>query len=190
MNTLAEELLAYLGRKGCAINLRRIVEDFRRPQQEIEANLDQLRRSGLVQILRPGEWEIKPVRAAAAEVIPPFEPSAIARAAPSPQPAVITDVQEKTMPKGTKTCSKCNLSKGVTGFPRGGGDVCRLCTKGRKPKLQGGGSAPEEENERCGAFSARDPREARQAQRCRSLRWCTRAAARRSGQDRRGDRAA
>jgi hypothetical protein len=171
--TLSVDLLEHLQRKGCAMTVLRLAEDFKKPPQVIEANLAVLRRDGRVQILRPGEWEITPAKPAAAEVIPPEPPRAIALAQPRPAPPATTDHQETTM--SYKTCEKCKGKKGPRAFDKGE-DVCRECQGGKR---QGGGSA-EAEGERQRPLRRSHRLAARRARRTR----------RRTRQDRRGDRAA
>lgn len=65
--------------------------------------------------------------------------NSVDKPAPQPEPAPPAKPTErpakrrKPAPQGKggfragRTCTKCGKAKGATGFPKGGGDVCRLC---------------------------------------------------------------
>lgn len=214
----ADELVECLRRKGCPLTVARLADELKKAPQVIEANLGVLRRAGVVQILRPGEWELAPEKHATEPITPPEPAAAIAlsrplvppastdqpvagtraftpysRLTPPPKPAATPDHQEKTM--SFKTCDKCEQKKGPRAFAKGD-PTCSECRGTNKAKPKGGGPDPEEENQRRGEIAARDPREACQAERDRALRRRHRApesrprcAARRRREDRRRDRA-
>ncbi len=66
-----EAIVECLRRKGCAMTVARLTDELTKPPQVIEANLGVLRRAGLVQILRPGEWELAPEKRSDEPPIPP-----------------------------------------------------------------------------------------------------------------------
>lgn len=161
--TLAEELLEHLRRKGCAMNVARLAEDFKKPPQVIESNLALLRRDGRVQILRPGEWEVAPEKPAASELIPPApvlapsrpqlttEAAALAVAEdrrqhekePRRLPTAASDHQETDMASQTKVCTECDKRKPIADFYAKQGK-CKPCYNARQAKLKAArtGAAP------------------------------------------------
>lgn len=127
-----DELLEYLGRKGCAMSRSRILEDLRWPGPELDNAISVLLRERKVRCPRPGEYEVvpEPLNQVVAAAPAPLASRAMETIVhkPAPPPAI---PEETTMPKGTKTCTNCKESKGATAFTKGETE-CRLCQKAGK----------------------------------------------------------
>ncbi|MGE3293845.1 MAG: hypothetical protein AB7O95_20955 [Geminicoccaceae bacterium] len=140
---LPDELVEILRRKGCAMSVARLADELKKAPQVIESNLGVLRRAGVVQILRPGEWELAPEKKSGPELIPPEPASAIA-CAPPRQPAPTTE--ETTMANLTKVCNECEKRKPVADFYANQAK-CKPCYNARqatlKAKRTGKARAPE-----------------------------------------------
>lgn len=156
---LSAEIVQLIERKSFGMKLAELQECLHKPPQQIEHAVSQLKRQGLIEQKTPGHW----TRTASAHGRTEREPQHTrivetgvvdrrpAYADPAPDAAaqfqpsgefgsgtvgpVIT--QEEPMSK-SKTCTKCGLKKGPTGFPKGE-DECRLCKKGKAPKSEAGG---------------------------------------------------
>ncbi len=158
MSPFQQELLEYLRRKQDPIGLGRIVADFRRPQPEIVANLDSLRRLGLARVPRPGEWTANPEPAPGHETIPPAPPPPPARdvtgRTPPPPPPNTTagwtpfsrlqvpvhaasapSDQEADMSSATKVCNECEKRKPTSDFYASSAK-CKPCYNARQAKLK------------------------------------------------------
>lgn len=158
MSPFQQELLEYLRRKQDPIGLGRIVADFKRPQPEIVANLDSLRRLGLARVPRPGEWTANPEPAPGHETIPPAPPPPPARdvtgRTPPPPPPNTTagwtpfsrlqvpvhaapapSDQEADMSSATKVCNECEKRKPTSDFYASSAK-CKPCYNARQAKLK------------------------------------------------------
>jgi hypothetical protein len=153
---LSAEILSYVERHEFGVKLADLQERIRRPHQEIEAAVSQLKRQQLIEQRVPGIWtrtnnntgrkEPEPVHARIVETGVAerrlLREDTIAVDTPiGPVPVVVSVfhetsaqpiTQERTMPrgKGTKTCAKCKETKGVTAFSKGE-EACRKCTAGK-----------------------------------------------------------
>lgn len=136
-----DELLEYLGRKGCALSRSRIREDLRWPEQELDAVLTLAMRDRKIRAPRPGEYEIPPRAMTSRAGETPIPPAAEALlAAPRPpvhqSRAMTTEIRHKpteetTMPIGKRPCAQCKQEKGNRAF-KPGADVCNECKEGGK----------------------------------------------------------
>lgn len=144
---LPDELVEILRRKGCAMSVARLADELKKAPQVIESNLGVLRRAGVVQILRPGEWEIAPEKQSGPEPIPPEPATALARTRPVYVPANSTlpqpTTQETTMASHTKVCTACEKRKPTDEFYANNAK-CKPCYNARQAELKAkrSGKAP------------------------------------------------
>lgn len=148
---LSAEIVGLIERNPYGMKIAELQERLRKPPQEIEHAVSQLKRQGLIEQRQPGVWtrtnsahgrterEPQHTRIVYRPAPPPvFEPAVITLANhPVEAIAAIHITQETTMAKGKKTCTKCKTAKGPTAYSDSS-EICRLCQKGKAPKAAAG----------------------------------------------------